>query len=158
MKTKVLWIEDGARNEVEHFLGPLYADGNFSLTLAEDATDGMLNIERNEYSVVIVDILLMPGDDERWWRLCDDKKENKGRRIGLELLRTMLGSDKAIIKLAERKEWLKPDIVGVISVEGDSILVDELNSMGIKHYVRKDLYTPRTALRDMVRSIASKRI
>jgi CheY-like chemotaxis protein len=153
-KCKVLWIEDAARFDFPQMAAPLYMNGGYDLAVAEDVTSAVALVKQSEYDVVIVDIRLPPGDDSRWIALWKRAGSNRvAARLGLELLRSLLGSDGAKIFLRDRPSWLTPDRIGVLTIEGDDELRPVLDELGIRFYRRKQADVPDTVLLDLVSDV-----
>jgi CheY-like chemotaxis protein len=156
-KRRVLWIEDGARFDFPQMAAPLYMNGGYDLAVAEDATSAVALVKQSEYDVVIVDIRLPPGDDSRWIELWKRAGSNRvAARLGLELLRSLLGSDDAKVPLRDRPSWLTPDRIGVLTVEGEDELRPVFDMLGIRFYRRKQADVPDTVLLDLTRQIEQR--
>jgi hypothetical protein len=141
MKTKirVLWIEDAARFDLAALSAPVHMDDRFFLSVAEDASAGMLKLQEGEFDVVIVDIRIPCGEDPTWIqlheRLCLDHVQT---RLGLHLLSTILKDPKAQIKAPPGAfGTLRASQIGVLTVEGESELDESLKGLGVNVYQQK---------------------
>ena len=135
-KKKVLWIEDSAFEETAILASPVYLSGKFDLDIAISATHAMNKLASQVYEAVVVDIRIPPGEDQRW------KKEyygsNKGARLGLVLLRTLLrrGGLDADFGLPADDEAPVRDYrrYGVLSVESEREIGPDLAELGVYHF------------------------
>lgn len=155
MLKKVLWIEDGAEQELFNMLSPIYISGKYDLSIARDATEAVEKLRTGSFSAVIVDIRLPPGRDRQWVEVYQGYRENRdAAMLGLHLLRALFAPEKTAIKVADdQKERHPPSRFGVFSVESD--LEDELTSLNILNYEKKNAHTPRTKVLELIEKIAS---
>jgi hypothetical protein len=153
-KSRILWIEDGARYDVAELAAPVYMNVNYDLITAENASDGILALLSGEFDVIIVDIRLPPGNDRNWIDLYNKSGANKvSARLGLHLLYTILGHHDAKIVLGVRPEWIKPDKIGVLTVEGQSEVAVHLKNLKITVYEQKQAAMSETALLELIDKI-----
>jgi len=156
MKTKVLWIEDSARLELRNLTGPIYISGEYDMNLAEDATTAVRYLQTKEYDAVILDMRLPPGIDDYWIRVYRDRGEDKAdARLGLELAYWLLngGTDFS----AKRPDWIKPQHVGVFTVENDPTLHGSLEYLKVKVFEHKTAGLPDTILIEIINRIKGQR-
>lgn len=127
MRKKILWIEDSANDEMLFLATPVHLTGEFDLQVALNATEALARLQGPaEYEAVIVDLRIPPGSDRRWIKIYDGTQ--KGSRLGLVLLRAVLGKDGPDWKLQFSKPHLIKDPLryGVLSVENVAGDVAEL--------------------------------
>lgn len=157
MKTKFLWIEDNARTDLKHLLGPIYMSGKYDPVVAPTVAEGIYRIKQAEFAAVIVDLRLLPGNDSAWETLYLGLGSEKGTaRLGLHLLYSLFKPRIDDIKLDDLPTWLDPQRFGVLTVEDlDPELEEALASLGIDVYEQKTTHTPNTALLKMLERIIS---
>ena len=138
-KHRVLWIEDGARYDLADMAAPVYMDGKYDLIIAEDASSGIDYLLGNVFDVIIVDIRIPPGGDKKWIKLHQNSSADKiSGRLGLELLRTILGHQDAKIILGDRRPtWITPNRIGILTVENERELDVHLKKLQISVYHQK---------------------
>lgn len=156
MTHKVLWIEDGAYEDLPDLIGPVVVDGGYDLDIALDATDGIKKILRTEYDCVIVDIRLPPGEDRRWIDIYNHPNRNKdAARLGLLVLRSLLKPEKSRVKLDGIKEWVKAARFGVLTVENKGEVEHDLNELGIgiKVYRQKNRSPSVNTLLELIKEV-----
>lgn len=155
-KKRVLWIEDGATWDIPYLTAPLYIDGGFDLVLAENPSDGIKQIYKYEYDVIIVDIRLLPGEDIEWIRLYHKLGGTKqAARLGLHFLFTILNFNDAIIKRTNLPEWISITRIGILTIERFIDIEDDIIKLQIpsEKYMHKDVNIPETALLDLIKKI-----
>ena len=111
---KILWIEDEARDQLIESIGPLMRDGH-TIDIEEDASEGYIRIQENEYDVVICDLLIKAGDDFTM----EDKYP------GLTLLKKLFGDSQDNLIPREK--------VMVFTVVTSEDIVKEIERLGIKN-------------------------
>lgn len=153
MKKKVLWIEDGALADLAELVGPVYKDGQFDLTLALDATEGLRCLLSSKYDVVIVDIRIPPGDAEDWIRLYQKRELGPEARLGLELLKSVLGESTANIHLTQRPKWLNPHQIAVFTVESWHEVATDLRQLGIQVFQTKNAESSHRILVGIIQEV-----
>lgn len=154
MKPKILWIEDGYREEVANLVGPVYSTGEYDLHYAIDVTKGISKIRQYQFNAIIVDIRTLPGDVKSWKDLYSKRNRDRIRaRLGIELLYSLLDSDNAKIRIRSVPAWIQPSIFGILTVESYSELKPNLDRLGIKHYKTKKSTSPVTLLKDLIDEI-----
>lgn len=146
MKTRFLWIEDGAVAELKQLLGPVFTSGRYDAVIALDITDGIQHLKQSRFDAVVVDIRVPPGSDPEWIKLYSRWGGNKSAaRLGLKLLSVLFDPREGNARLAKRPTWLTPDKVGVFTVDSESErerfadpeLSDYLEVLGIQVYEQK---------------------
>ena len=155
---RVLWIEDGAETEVPHLAGPVHTSGQFFLHEALNATEGLKYILKYSYEAVIVDIRLLPGENPSWRSIYRNKNQDTVQaRLGLELLRTLLGHGDATLTLDSLPSWIAPSRFGILTVEEYSLLQDDFTTLGLppSHYRQKILSSDKFALLELIKLIAA---
>lgn len=158
-KKKVLWIEDGSRYDLADLAAPVIMDGGYDLDVAEDASEGIAKLFETEYDAVIVDIRIPPGNGEAWVKLYERSgKEKVSARLGRHFLYSILGHKEAEIRLDERPKWIKPEKIGVLSVESHLELNGDLNNLTISVYYQKQANTPEDILLTIIKDILNKEI
>lgn len=154
MKTKVLWVEDSARLELRNLLSPVYISGDYDLSLSEDATDATRKLQTNIYDAIILDMRIPPGADEHWIKIYREREEDKAyARLGLELANWMFNGHSFSY---QPPGWIKPNQVGVFTVEDDPILHTRLKALHIEVVERKTAGIPDTILIDIIERIKGK--
>ena len=153
MKPRVLWIEDSARLELRNLVGPIYFEGKYDFRLAEDVTSAMNLLLAEQFDAVIVDIRLPPGIDHRWQELYEKSGSNKVQaELGLKLLQWLLRADPTVYP-SPPPTWVKPERIGVFSVESTQAIGATLKRMGIPVYQQKIAGLPDTVLIEMINRI-----
>ena len=155
MKPKALWIEDSARLELANLCGPVFFHGRCDLTLAEDATTAVNLLLAEPYDAVIVDVRLPPGSDAHWrnhYRRTGSDKVSA--QLGLKLLHWLLGRDRSIYP-AEPPDWIRPQSVGVFSVESRNEIDRYLDELRIETFQEKNADLPDTILNDLIETLLS---
>jgi hypothetical protein len=154
---KILWIEDGATVDLKHLTGPLYASGQYDLVLAVDASDGLRQLEKEEFAAVVADIRIPPGSDQRWIDLYYRSGQNKAlARLGLQLLYSLLKPEIARVKLDPIPSWIIPNRFGLFTVESKGEVEEDLKSLNIHVYREKTERLPFTALVEVIEDILVK--
>jgi hypothetical protein len=154
MKTKVLWVEDSARLELRNLLGPVYISGDYDLSLAEDATDAIRKLQTNTYEAIILDMRIPPGTDEHWIQIYREREEDKASaRLGLELANWMFNGHSFSY---QPPNWIKPNHVGIFTVEDDPALHAQLVALKIEIFEHKTAGIPDTVLIDIIERIKGK--
>lgn len=155
MKTRVLWVEDSARLELRNLTAPIYISGEYDLILAEDATNAMRHLQKQEYDAVILDMRLPPGMDEHWIKIYREKEQDKAyARLGLELANWMFNGH--TFPYAP-PAWIKPQYVGIFTVENDPSLHVRLKALNIEVFRHKAAGMPDTILIDIIQEIKVKK-
>jgi hypothetical protein len=154
-KYRVLWVEDGARYDLAHLAAPVYMDGKYDLVIAEDASAGMAVVLMDRFDVIIVDIRIPPGDEPNWIKLYQGNGTEKiAARLGLSLLYTFLGHPDAKIDLGSRRPaWITPARVGVLTVESQLELHDDLTKLGITIHGHKRAETSDEILLELIQRV-----
>jgi DNA-binding NtrC family response regulator len=93
MRKKILWIEDGAFDEIAVLATPVHLTGEYQLEFALDASQAIRQLESQEFDAVIVDIRILPGDDPKWLNMYYATGSNKAARLGVKLLQFLLGTE-----------------------------------------------------------------
>jgi hypothetical protein len=163
MRTKFLWIEDNAATDMRYLLGPIFSDGRFEAVIALNVADGLQRLMEREYTAIVVDVRLPPGNDPQWSKLYNDYGKNKGAaRLGLELIKTLLNAPDCQIKLPRRATWLKseqlPGRFGVLTVDHEPEVLSTLAALKLKpeHIKQKTVRTPARTLLDIVAKITDQ--
>jgi hypothetical protein len=154
-KVKILWVEDQARHDMVQLIGPVLMDDRYDINVAEDTSEGIEQLLKSTFEVIIVDIRLYPGTDKKWIRLYEKLgKEKKSARLGCHFLYTILGNPEAEIKLGpERPTWIKPSLIGVLTVESHREINGDLEKLGIKVYQEKRADTPEGTLLELIEKV-----
>jgi hypothetical protein len=158
MKFRVLWIEDDARFGLAQLAGPVYVHGGYDLVVAGDVSTALARLSGERFDGIIVDIRLPPGEDPAWSRLYVKAGSDKiHARLGLHLLRSLLGHPRAQIRLKQPPpDWLKPDLIGVFTVEGWREVGEELEQLGIRVYQQKRADLADTVLLHIIERILDR--
>jgi hypothetical protein len=157
-KRRVLWVEDGARYDLVNLAAPVYMDGNYDLVIAEDASSGINYLLKDMFDVIIVDIRIPPGVDKEWINLHKKSGSDKiSARLGLDFLYTVLGHQNATIMLRERQPaWIKPTMIGVLTVESQIELDEDLKRLQITVYHQKRAETPEEILLNLIEDVLAQ--
>jgi CheY-like chemotaxis protein len=154
MKIRVLWVEDDARFGLAQLAGPVYVHGGYDLVVASDVSTAIARLSREIFDAVIVDIRLPPGDDRAWIELYSKEGRNKVRaRLGLQLLYSLLGHQRARVHLKQRPGWLASGKLGVFTVESRPEIEEDLGALGIPVYEQKRADLPDTVLLEIIERI-----
>lgn len=158
---KVLWIEDDALFDLNGLAAAVHTSLKYKLVIARNVTEAVDSILKNEYDVIIVDVRLPPGGDERWARLFINARaeveQNLGNKLGLQLLYTLLAQgDDRVIRVAI-PDWVSPDRFAVFTVEEYTTIERHLSSLGVKFHVKKKAGLPRRTLRDLIDQVLQSR-
>jgi hypothetical protein len=155
MKTRVLWVEDSARLELRNLTAPIYISGKYDLNLAEDATSAVRYLQTKEYDAVILDMRLPPGMDEHWIKIYRERDEDKAyARLGMELANWMFNGHTFPYS---PPKWIKPQHVGIFTVENDSNLHVRLRALKVEVFQHKAAGMPDTILIDIIRQIEEQK-
>jgi hypothetical protein len=153
VRTRFLWIEDGAIADYKYLLAPIYVAGMYNPVVALDVSEGIRRLKQREFDAVIVDIRLSPGDNPDWIRLYKQLGSNKATaRLGSKLLRSILKPDGDDIPIEEIPLWVQPQLFGILTVES----AEDLRELEIEVYERKKGRTPENVLKELVDRIVSK--
>jgi hypothetical protein len=164
MKSRVLWIEDGALDEMSKYYGPLFNSGKYDIIVAFDATEGerQLMMPENEFASVIVDIRIPPGSGKNWSELFNRLGSDKIQaRLGMHLLYSIFNPSHALIKLEQPiPNWVKPTKFGIFTVETANEVGDDIKELGIIAFTEKsadESSVPLTALIDLIEQIEKQK-
>ena len=148
---KVLWIEDGALYELAHLAGPVYLEGGYELTVAENVSEAVTYIQNKEFDAIIVDIRLPPGENHQWIDLYEQAGQQKATAsLGLKLLKSILNAKDAEIQLENLPSWLIPAKIGILTVESKNTLQQEIDKLGIQVFENKFAGMPDSMLLDII--------
>jgi hypothetical protein len=150
VRPKALWIEDSARLELANLTGPVLFNGTCHLTLAEDVTTAVELLLADRYAAVVVDIRLPPGRDAQWgahYRRAGSSKVNA--QLGLKLLYWLLRKDTSVYAL-DPPDWIRPEQVGVFSVETRHEVQSFLDELGISVFQEKTAGISDTTLDELI--------
>ncbi|HWR81735.1 MAG TPA: hypothetical protein VN285_00375 [Candidatus Deferrimicrobium sp.] len=156
MRSKVLWIEDGAMFEAQDFAGPVYNSRRYDLVIALNISDAVEELLKEEFDVVIVDIRMAPGDLPQWVKLYQNAGRNKiHARLGLVLLHCLFCPNDIDIKLDLIPKWIHPNRFAVFTVETWQELKEHLVKCGIEEqsHRQKAAGMPVTALLELIDSV-----
>ena len=126
---KVLWLED-QDDKFASFRGALFREGVI-VDIVQSVSAAVEKLNEEDYTAVIFDIKVLPGDNEKWIKLDEKKREknpNMGSSLGLELLYSLFAPDKARVKL-ESPIKIDPRRIIVFSVVYDKD--EEIEALGI---------------------------
>lgn len=155
-KARILWIEDNADIELPHLAIPVFMHHGYQLTISDNATNAVFQLENQNYDVVIFDIRLRPGNDEEFIeRYKALIRNNQPPRLGLYILRKLLGQNVDDDYSKSQDSLLDAKRIGIMSVDSWSDMQKKLESMGISEvvYTQKRAFMPRTALLDLVEKV-----
>jgi hypothetical protein len=152
MRSKVLWIEDGAEFECAELTGPVYNSRKYDLQIALTVTDAISRLQETEFAVVVVDIRMDPGDSPEWRDRFEKGGADRGdARLGIQLLYSLFKPQtEGCVRIDPLPGWLKPKRIGVLTVESEKEIGSHLEELGIKCYRRKQWPMPPTALLEVI--------
>lgn len=155
-KARVLWIEDSARFELRNLVGPLLFSGKFEFSLAEDVTTAVQLLRAKEYAGVIVDIRLPPGVDPAWRKLYQQSGADRlSAQLGIKLLYWLLARDMTIHPEPPPR-WVRPQNIGIFTVESKGELGPHLETLGVTVYRQKSAGLRDTTLLELIDEILSQ--
>ncbi len=158
-KTRVLWIEDGARVEIPQLAVPLYMKSEYYLVITDNVTDADRKLTTQTFDVVIFDLRLAPGTDERFRALSRAlTEEKKAQRLGLYLLLSYFGTNDIAKNLKTTKpDWLSIERVAILSVDpfDEPDVHEALSSINFPadRYKQKTAAMKRTTLLELVKQV-----
>jgi hypothetical protein len=123
---KILWIEDNANYKLRHTKAAVEAIPIYDLDLSETITDAYRQICSYEYDLVIAD-LRMDAGDSHWERYGNNKSTDK---LGLKFLEWLL-QKKYTNDFGNPPTWIKPEMVGIFSIEHLDSIKNDVISLGI---------------------------
>lgn len=130
---RVLWIEDGALLDFTELAASVLVAGEYELVISTNASNAVNRLigEQEPFDAVIVDIRIPPGDRREWIQL-DRRLGRDGQpRLGIELIKAVLGADDAQVRLARRPTWISPERLAVLTVETEQELRPLLTPLGV---------------------------
>lgn len=147
---RVLWIEDAALEELRHLAAVVYADLQFDLQIATDASEAFERLRRAEFDAVVVDVRIPPGTGTFWSELFGKAGNTKeSAQLGIEVIRTALQEPEHRHEFA----WLTADRIGILSVEEPENVREAIADLGVRVVRQKNAQLPESGLLDMVREI-----
>jgi hypothetical protein len=151
---KVLWIEDAARFGLAYLTAPIYLEGGFELTVAENASDAQRKICEAKYDIMVVDIRLPPGSDYEWIKVYEDATiKGLAPNLGLKILTSIFKPAEAEVPFDCNLDRLTPDKIGVFTIERSPELLICLKDIGIKIIERKTVTMPDTTLLNLIKRL-----
>lgn len=152
MRYKVLWVEDNAEEDLFQFLAPVNVDGRFDMDIAVNATEACSRLNSEVYDVIIMDARLPSGYDEHWKKREEHiQKQNTNPivRLGMEILKAVLGKDKKINILEENR---KQEKYCIFSIDPQSELTTGKDNEVLKNllYEQKKAAMPRNVLVSLI--------
>lgn len=152
MKSRILWIEDGAFSEMKWLTAPVYFSGLYELVIASTASEGYDYLMRKEFHAVIVDIRLPPGNDPFFIKAFSHQQSKVAARLGLVLLNRVLkpSGQQAV------PGWISPKRFGVFTVESQEELSPYLEELGIEVFRQKTETLPKTEILHIVEEILGR--
>ncbi len=141
---KVLWLED-QYEDFGAYKSFLFRAG-YVVDTIPSVSEAVKKLREQDYTAIILDIKVLPGDDEVWKDIDKEKREknpNFDSYLGLELIHSLLNPDNATIRLTP------PILIDPIKIIVLSIVVDkpeEISSLGIpgNHIVYKSNFDSDT--------------
>lgn len=152
MLTKVLWIEDSARFELNNLMGPVLYDERYDFHLAEDVTSAIEYLLLRDFDVLIVDIRLPPGSDEFWNEHYE--KAGSGKvfdQLGFKFLYWLLSRENSYKH--KPPVWINPKRIAVFTVESLREIQDQLKELGITHKRQKTAGLKDNTLVELIEEI-----
>lgn len=153
--TRVLWVEDAARYSLRFLASPVVMTPGLELVIAEDPTEAVRKLlETPPFDIVIVDIRLPPGTDPDWIRLHRLTDDKLSARLGRHLMYTIIGRHEAEVKRGLRFD---PARIGVLSIETEYEISDDLKKLGITAYAQKTAASRRDILLELIQKILTQK-
>jgi hypothetical protein len=157
-KPCVLWIEDSARFELRNLVGPLLFSGKFEFSLAEDVTTAVQLLRVKEFAAVIVDIRLPPGIDLEWRKLYQQSGSDRVHaQLGIKLLYWLLAQD-TTIHPDPPPAWIKPQNVGIFTVESQAEIQKHLDELAITVFKQKFAGLRDTTMLELIDQVLAQSI
>ena len=145
---KVLWIEDEADSILPHLIVHAELQCGHIVVNAPDATHAMSQLYDDEFDVVILDVRLPPGMDEKWIRRFQGAAgRTETPRLGIELIKEALADNDP------KASWLTPEKIAVFTVEPPQMLENEMQELGIATYRRKTIDVREEELSDLISAV-----
>ncbi len=160
-KKRVLWIEDGAITEVPYLAAPVITSGKYFLRIVNNVDDGLRQILKENYDVIIVDIRNLPGENKELQKIY---RANRTARLGLNLLYTILKPDHemALSSIPVKHAPTPEDTLkfGVLTVEEFSELREHFAELGLSQdvYSMKNRRLSKKALLELVDTIVDRQM
>jgi hypothetical protein len=126
---KILWLED-QHEDFGSYLSALYRAG-YIVDTVQSVSDAVMKMRDKVFMAYVLDIKVLPGDDEEWITLDRQKREenpNFDSYLGLELMRSLFNPEQARVKI-NPPIILDRQRVFVLSVVVDR--PEEVSSLGI---------------------------
>jgi hypothetical protein len=157
----ILWVEDEALVELQYLYAPLVVAG-YDLHLAGDASRALDELKKKEFQVVIVDIRIPPGGDQRWQKLYYRyHADPAAARLGIHLLKALLMPHEETTEIRLGSEevpaWIEPGRCAVFSVEVGASTKDDLAQLQLKHAYAKGPNLDEGALLNLVHEVLAER-
>jgi hypothetical protein len=150
----ILWIDDGAADEVKELVLPIYNSRKYDLTIALTITDAIREMQARSFDVVIVDIRMEPGDLEPWNTLHTKAGNNKSSaRLGLKLLHSLFRKGHDDIPLPLLKQEIALNRFGVLSIENSIEIEKEFPEIKQMIYMQKSITHTKYILFDIIEMI-----
>ncbi len=159
MRPKVLWIEDGACDDIPQLVAPVEVDGGYDLVVALNVTDALECIERSQFDAIVVDLRLPPGEHPYWVTIYNQQGNDSGlAKLGLECIKSLLRDREALIKLEDVPAWIRPEIFGVLTVDpyGESGIGLILKRLSVDTFLQKTADLSPTALLEMFDQLCAR--
>jgi len=128
---RILWLED-QYEDFTAFRSAIYRSGRVT-DRVKSVSEAIEKLEENgeEYTAVILDLRVLPGNDPKWIDFDQRQKKNDpyhDPHLGLELLRSLFAPDRTDVKLAQPIQ-ISPQKIIVFSAVSDK--TKEIAAMGI---------------------------
>jgi hypothetical protein len=157
MRPQILWIEDQVNTDLMDLAAQVYAACKYDLVIALDVSEGLRQISRTKFDIVIVDIRLEPGADAQWIQFYKMREYDKlAARLGLQLLHCLLKPDAVASEIrVSVPEWVHNGHTrfGVLTVESPREVKADLAALGITVYRQKTERTSSTVLVEMIEEL-----
>ncbi len=128
---RILWLED-QYEDFTAFQSALYRGGRVT-DRVKSVSEAIKKLEENgeEYTAVILDLRVLPGNDPEW--IAFDRRQKKADPhhdpcLGLELLRSLFAPDRAGVKLNQPIQISPQKMIVFSAVSGKT---QEIEAMGI---------------------------
>ena len=150
----VLWIEDQAYHELGALRTPVIMSSLYHLTIAVDGASAIENLRTNKFEIIIVDMRIPPGDDpiftDIYYKNSDSKRH---KEIGLLLLKRIFEKEDLNFLSDLLPYAYDSSRYGVLSIDNENEISDELKALGIKNYAHKSGAMSSKSLLNLILSI-----
>ena len=151
---KVLWIEDQALYEMRDLRSKVLMSGLYHLAIAKNGSEAISKLRSEIYDIIVVDLRIPPGDDPAFSiSYSGPSHQRNTAKVGFQLLKRIF--DKADPNhLSDLFEYAyNPFRFGVLSVDNQDEIGEDLNFFGIKNYFHKSGFMSSDTLLNLIKKI-----